>query len=190
MAEDYVTVDAQRSRFFGPDGTYEQRGNGVTVNILDSDFFLQQIIDSHVIDHLLSLQPPLGLELEARHAISGYVAGYNRYLADVVGSGGVPTPPVAANRGCARSPKPMHIAASTSWSSSRAAMSASPESPRHSRRRRPWPCRPRRCQRSTSLRPLAPSRSGSQAVSRAATPVQAVLGPGCGRDPNSLVACL
>ncbi len=55
MAEDYVTVDAQRSRFFGPSATYLQGGNGVTVDNLDSDFFFQQIIDSHVIDHLLAL---------------------------------------------------------------------------------------------------------------------------------------
>jgi acyl-homoserine-lactone acylase len=90
MAEDYVTVDAERSRFFGPDGTYEQRGNGITVNNLDSDFFWQQIIDSGVIDHLLSLPPPLGLEPQAKQAVAGYVAGYNRYLSDVGGTNGVP----------------------------------------------------------------------------------------------------
>ncbi len=80
MAEDYVTVDAERSRFFGPDGSYEQYGNGVTVTNLDSDFFWQQIIDSGVIDHLLSLPPPLGLEPQAKQTVAGYVAGYNRYL--------------------------------------------------------------------------------------------------------------
>jgi acyl-homoserine-lactone acylase len=92
MAEDYVTVDAQRSRFFGPNGTYYQGGNGVTANNLDSDFFWQEIIDSHVIDHLLSLSPPLGLEPAAKQAVAGYVAGYNRYLADVGGSKGVSDP--------------------------------------------------------------------------------------------------
>ena len=29
MADTYVTVDAQRSKYFGPDGTYKSRGNGV-----------------------------------------------------------------------------------------------------------------------------------------------------------------
>src|SRR5207302_4071500 len=62
MAEDYVTVDAERSRFFGPNGSYPQRGNGVTANNLDSDFLFQQIIDSHVIDELLGKAPPLGPE--------------------------------------------------------------------------------------------------------------------------------
>src|SRR5437588_5039440 len=66
MAEDYVTVDAERSRFFGPSGSYEQRGNGISANNLNSDFFFQQIIDSHVIDDLLAKPPPLGPEQEVR----------------------------------------------------------------------------------------------------------------------------
>jgi acyl-homoserine-lactone acylase len=90
MAEDYVTVDAERSRFFGPEGSYPQRGNGVTANNLDSDLFFQQIIDSHVIDQLLAQAPPLGPEQEVRDLTRGYVAGYNRYLSDVGGTNGVP----------------------------------------------------------------------------------------------------
>src|SRR3954449_8309619 len=60
IAEDYVTVDAQRSRFFGPDGSYVQRGNGSSSNNLSSDFFWQKIIDSHVIDTLRATPPPQG----------------------------------------------------------------------------------------------------------------------------------
>jgi len=90
MAEDYVTVDAERSRFFGPNGSYPQRGNGVTANNLDSDFFFQQIVDSHVIDELLAKPPPIGPAQEVRDLARGYVAGYNRYLADVGGTNGVP----------------------------------------------------------------------------------------------------
>jgi acyl-homoserine-lactone acylase len=89
MAEDYVTVDAERSRFFGPNGSYLQRGNGFAANNLNSDFFFQQIIDSHVIDELLAKAPPLGPEQEMRELVSGYVAGYNRYLRDVGGTKGV-----------------------------------------------------------------------------------------------------
>src|SRR5437764_5719449 len=90
MAEDYITVDAERARFFGPDGSYQQRGNGVNPNNLDSDFFFQQIIDSHVIDELLAKEPPLGPAQEVRDLARGYVAGYNRYLSDVGGTNGVP----------------------------------------------------------------------------------------------------
>ena len=32
MADDYVTVRADRARYFGPEGTYESRGNGAVIN--------------------------------------------------------------------------------------------------------------------------------------------------------------
>ncbi len=91
MAEDYVTVDAQRSRYFGPNGSYSQPGNGTTPNNLDSDLFWQQIIDSHVIDKLLAVRSgPSALAPQLRQGVEGYVEGYNRYLERVGGSAGVP----------------------------------------------------------------------------------------------------
>jgi acyl-homoserine-lactone acylase len=87
MANDYVTVEAQRSRYFGPDATYVQRGNGVTVTNLDSDFFFQQIIGSHIVQRLARGVPPQLVDLE-----NGYVKGYNHYLAQVGGAKGVPDP--------------------------------------------------------------------------------------------------
>jgi acyl-homoserine-lactone acylase len=92
MAETYVTVDAQRSKWFGPDGSYPQRGNGVDANNLDSDFFYQQIIDSGIIDKLLAEKPPNGLEDEAKQVVSGYVRGYNKYLSDIGGANGIKDP--------------------------------------------------------------------------------------------------
>jgi acyl-homoserine-lactone acylase len=92
MAEDYVTVEGERSKWFGPDGTYYQGGNGVTVNNLDSDFFFQQIKDSGIIGKLVSKAPPMGPKPEVRQAVRGYVAGYNKYLSDVGGASGVPDP--------------------------------------------------------------------------------------------------
>src|SRR5215213_47622 len=58
IAEQYVTVNGQRSRFFGPDGSYVLRGNGFEANNLNSDFFWQQIIDSQVVEKLLARKPP------------------------------------------------------------------------------------------------------------------------------------
>lgn len=87
MANDYVTVEAQRSAYFGPKATYPQRGNGVIVSNLDSDLFFRQIIDSGVVQHLMKALSPAEMQLEA-----GYVAGYNAYLAHVHGSAGVPDP--------------------------------------------------------------------------------------------------
>ncbi len=87
MANDYITVEAQRSRYFGPKAGYIQRGNGVAVNNLDSDIFFQQIIDSHLVQRLARGAPPQLLRLER-----GYVDGYNGYLAHVGGAKGVPDP--------------------------------------------------------------------------------------------------
>jgi acyl-homoserine-lactone acylase len=90
IAEDYVTVDAQRSRFFGPEGSYEQRGNGFGANNLNSDFFYKRIIDTGTIEKLLAKPAPLGPLPEVKQLVRGYVQGYNRYLKDVGGTNGVP----------------------------------------------------------------------------------------------------
>src|SRR3954452_9555981 len=92
LAETYVTVDAERARWFGPGGSYLQRGNGFEANNLDSDFFFQQIIDSGIIDRLLEKPPPDGIQPEGRDVVRGYVAGYNKYLADVGGANGIRDP--------------------------------------------------------------------------------------------------
>jgi acyl-homoserine-lactone acylase len=80
MAEDYVTVDGQRSRFFGPDGTYSSRGNSTEPNNLNSDFFFQRIKDAKTVEKLAAAAPPNGPLPEVRQGVRGYVAGYNAYL--------------------------------------------------------------------------------------------------------------
>lgn len=92
IAEDYLTVSAERSRWFGPDGSYRQRGNGFSANNLNSDFFYKQIIDAHTIENLLSKPPPNGPLPEVKQGVRGYVAGYNRYLSDVGGTDGITDP--------------------------------------------------------------------------------------------------
>jgi acyl-homoserine-lactone acylase len=90
LAETYVTVRGERSRYsgdgvqgtFGPDGSYLQRGNGFSANNLNSDFFYQRIIDDHTVEQLLAQPPPDGPVDEIREGVRGYVAGYNRYLAE------------------------------------------------------------------------------------------------------------
>src|SRR5919201_2942698 len=82
MAQDYVTVRAQRSRYFDPNGSYASRGNGATINNLDSDFFWQRIIDKRVVEKLVAEAPPRGPVPEIKQIVSGYVAGYNQYLRD------------------------------------------------------------------------------------------------------------
>ncbi len=87
MANDYVTVEAQRSRYFGPKGSYVQRGNGFVENNLESDIYFQQIIDSHIVQHLEQ-----GLNPDEKQLEGGYVKGYNAYLAHVGGAKGVTDP--------------------------------------------------------------------------------------------------
>jgi acyl-homoserine-lactone acylase len=87
MANDYVTVEAQRSRYFGPKGSYVQRGNGFVENNLESDIFWQQIINSHIVQHLEQ-----GLNADEKQTEIGYVKGYNTYLADVGGANGISDP--------------------------------------------------------------------------------------------------
>ena len=87
MANDYITVEAQRSRYFGPKGSYVQRGNGFVENNLESDFFFQQIIDSRIVQRLEQ-----GLNPDEKQTEEGYVKGYNSYLAHVGGAKGVPDP--------------------------------------------------------------------------------------------------
>ena len=92
MADAYVTVEAQRSRYFGPNGVYTQVGPPAIDN-LDSDVYWQYIIDSGAVSRLLgATSGPGALKPEIRQMIAGYVAGYNGYLASVGGSGGVPDP--------------------------------------------------------------------------------------------------
>jgi len=82
IAASYVTVGAERSRFFGPDNSWRFEGNGSVVNNLNSDFFFQRIKDRKVVEGLLEQKPPQGPKEEIRQGVRGYVAGYNRYLKD------------------------------------------------------------------------------------------------------------
>jgi acyl-homoserine-lactone acylase len=92
MADDYVTVEGQRSRYFGPAATYTQVGSPVIDN-LDSDLYWRTVIDQHTIPDLLAVTSgPGAVKPQIRQLVSGYVAGYNRYLAAVGGANGVPDP--------------------------------------------------------------------------------------------------
>ena len=90
LAETYVTVRAQRSRWFGPDAGYVYRANGSTANNLNSDFFYQQIADDRRVEKRLT--GPDAPKPEIRDLVRGYVDGYNRWLADVGGAAGITDP--------------------------------------------------------------------------------------------------
>jgi acyl-homoserine-lactone acylase len=92
MAQAYVTVEGERSRYFGPDATVQEPGGGQVSNI-DSDVFWQSVIGRQVIPQLLAVRTgPGAVEPQVRQLMAGYVVGYNTYLASVSGSRGVPDP--------------------------------------------------------------------------------------------------
>ena len=86
IADRWVTVRAERSRFFGVEG---KRDGRQTVTNLQSDFYWQWLIDRDVVGAELRQAPPAGPIPEVREMVRGYVAGYNHYL-EQVGVGNLP----------------------------------------------------------------------------------------------------
>ncbi len=69
LADIVVTVNAQRSRYFGP-----QDGN------LESDFYYQRIKDAGTVQKLVRRRAPHGPSKIVRDTVKGFAAGYNAYL--------------------------------------------------------------------------------------------------------------
>jgi acyl-homoserine-lactone acylase len=92
MAQAYVTVEGDRSLYFGPDHSAQEPGGGQVSN-LDSDIFWRSVIGRRVIPRLLAVRTgPGAIRPQVRQLMTGYVAGYNAYLASVGGTRGVPDP--------------------------------------------------------------------------------------------------
>jgi acyl-homoserine-lactone acylase len=90
LAGAYLTVQAQRARYFGADGPGDS-ALSAAANSLDSDLYFQWIRDSGVVQRAVAQPAPLGVEPDVRRMVSGYVAGYNRYLRET-GVAGLPDP--------------------------------------------------------------------------------------------------
>ena len=89
IANEYVTVRAERSRFFGPDKEWFFSGNGSRYKNLDADFYFQWVKQEKAVEKLVAKKPPEGPTREVRRGVKGYVAGYTKYLRDV-GRGRIP----------------------------------------------------------------------------------------------------
>jgi acyl-homoserine-lactone acylase len=92
IAESYVTVSAERSRWFGPDATWDFRSNGTKPNNLNSDFFYKAVNESGIVERLTNLEPPHGPRRQIKEMVRGYVAGYNEWLRRRGGSAGINDP--------------------------------------------------------------------------------------------------
>ena len=71
LAEEIVTANGQRSRYFGPDATR----TGYQTTNLQADYFYQILNDADALKQAWAAQPE-----EVRALVKGYVAGYNQYL--------------------------------------------------------------------------------------------------------------
>lgn len=75
IADRWVTVRGERSRFFGIEGRWDAQQ---TVNNLQSDFYWRALIDPDFVGRLLRQPVPVGPIAEVRVLVRGYVAGYNQ----------------------------------------------------------------------------------------------------------------
>ena len=93
LAETFLTVDGERSAFFGPDGVFKNEAEGgVVFTNLNSDVYWTSVKRRHTIQKLLRLPFPQGPSAEAREAARGYAAGYDAYLKAIGGASGVTNP--------------------------------------------------------------------------------------------------
>ena len=78
IAEEYVTTNGERSRFFGADGSYALTSNGQSYTNRESDLFFTLLKENPDLVASIAEHP----RAQIQDAIDGYVAGYNRWLAD------------------------------------------------------------------------------------------------------------
>jgi acyl-homoserine-lactone acylase len=81
LAQDFVTVNGDRSQYFGPDNLAVNYSAGVDPTNLDSDLFWQQVKNSGLYQSQLKAKPPVGPLPQVLQVYDGFVAGYNAYLA-------------------------------------------------------------------------------------------------------------
>ena len=80
FANDIVTLEGERSRYFGPKALAINYSAGVSSTNLQSDLFWRYIRVSGLIKRQLNAAPPNGLLSPVRDIYTGWIEGYNRYL--------------------------------------------------------------------------------------------------------------
>jgi acyl-homoserine-lactone acylase len=109
LAETFLTVDGERSAFFGPEGTFTNLAEGGLVfKNLYSDMYWTSVKENHTVKKLLKLPAPQGPAPEAVEAVNGYAAGYDAYLEHIGGANGV-TNPACKGAAWVRPIKPIEV---------------------------------------------------------------------------------
>ncbi len=79
LAEDFVTLRGERSKFFGTDKAPDGSLSSASTNA-SSDLFFRGIKDAGTVEKLAELPPPLGNRPEQKKLSKGFAAGYNAWL--------------------------------------------------------------------------------------------------------------
>jgi acyl-homoserine-lactone acylase len=82
IANEYVTVKAERSKYFGPDENWVFSGNGTSYENIDADIYFQWVKEQGTVEELIKEPPPIGPKRGVKRGVAGYVKGYNAYLKD------------------------------------------------------------------------------------------------------------
>jgi acyl-homoserine-lactone acylase len=80
LADGFVTVRGERSRFFGPDAAPDGSLSSAAKN-LSSDLYFRGVRDTGTVEKLLAEPAPLGPSHEVKDLMRGWAAGYNAWLA-------------------------------------------------------------------------------------------------------------
>ncbi|MEU1273133.1 penicillin acylase family protein [Streptomyces sp. NPDC005799] len=80
LADGFVTVRGERSRYFGPDAATDFSLSSAADN-LSSDLYFRGVRESRTVEKLLAEPAPLGPSKDAKDLMRGFAAGYNAWLA-------------------------------------------------------------------------------------------------------------
>jgi acyl-homoserine-lactone acylase len=88
LADVVLTARGERSRYLGPDGTYDDQvsmhGTNLQVDALVTDLHNRKVVEKLLAD------PKAGPGAQARAMVKGYAAGVNRYLRSIGGTDHIP----------------------------------------------------------------------------------------------------
>ncbi|PWK66830.1 acyl-homoserine-lactone acylase [Streptomyces sp. CG 926] len=80
LADGFVTVSGERSRWFGPDAAPDLSLSSATKN-LSSDLYFKGVRESGTVERLLATPAPAGPTEDLKELMRGWAAGYNAWLA-------------------------------------------------------------------------------------------------------------
>ncbi|MGI5400926.1 penicillin acylase family protein [Streptomyces sp. CA-135486] len=79
LADGFVTVRGERSRYFGPDAAPDGSLSSATKN-LSSDLYFRGVRDAGTVEKLLATPAPAGPGRHVKELMRGWAAGYNAWL--------------------------------------------------------------------------------------------------------------